>query len=66
MHVTLNGEQKVLRDGLTVAGLVAELGLAERRIAIEINGKVVVRTDYTQHRIVEADEIEIVQFVGGG
>jgi thiamine biosynthesis protein ThiS len=66
VHVTLNGEGRELRDGLTVSDLVAELGLAERRIAVELNRTVLSRADYPRRALQSGDEVEIVHFIGGG
>jgi sulfur carrier protein len=45
---------------------VAELGLAERRIAVELNRAVVSRTEYSRRALRSGDEVEIVHFIGGG
>ena len=37
MTVTVNGEARTLSDGTTVAALIAELGLGNRRVAVEVN-----------------------------
>lgn len=66
MQVTLNGERRELRDGLTVSELVADLGLAERRIAVELNRAVLCRDEYRRREIRSGDEVEIVHFIGGG
>ena len=66
MHVTLNGEQRELRDGLSVAELIGDLQLNLRRIAVEINEQVLARDAYQSRRIAAGDIIEIVQFIGGG
>jgi sulfur carrier protein len=66
MHVTLNGEARQLRDGLTVAELVGELGLRARRIAVEVNLDILPRDDYDRRALCDGDVIEIVQLVGGG
>ncbi len=66
MRVTLNGEARDLRDGVTVSDLVAELGLAQRRIAVEINLAILARDDYAQRALNDGDVVEIVHFVGGG
>jgi len=66
MHVTLNGEPRELRDGLTVDELVGELGLRTRRIAVEINLDVLPRAEYTARALHEGDVVEIVHFIGGG
>jgi thiamine biosynthesis protein ThiS len=66
MRVVLNGEMQTLRDGLTLADLVADLGLNQRRIAVEVNREIIARETYAVRAISEDDEVEIVQFVGGG
>ena len=66
MQVTLNGEARQLRDGLTVAELVGELGLRARRIAVEINLDILAREDYARRALCEGDVVEIVHFIGGG
>jgi sulfur carrier protein len=66
MLVTLNGEPREMREGLTVAELVSEMGLAARRIAVEINLDVLPRDDYARRPLREGDVVEIVQFIGGG
>jgi sulfur carrier protein len=66
MRVTLNGEPRDLRDGLTVAELVTDLGLRARRIAVEINLDILARDDYAQRPLCDGDVVEIVHFIGGG
>jgi len=66
MRVTLNGEPRDLRDGLTVADLVGELGLRARRIAVEINLDILARDDYERRPLCDGDVVEIVHFIGGG
>ena len=51
---------------MTLADLVAELGLGAKRIAVEVNRDIVPREEYEQCRLLTGDEIEIVHFVGGG
>ena len=66
MRVYLNGESKDFPDSLTLAQLVTELELPERRIAIELNRSVVRRRDWENTTLSDSDRIEIVHFVGGG
>jgi len=66
MQVTLNGEPRQLRDGVTVADLVVELGLRARRIAVEINLDILARDDYERRALRDGDVVEIVHFIGGG
>lgn len=66
MEITLNGEPHRAAGEPTVAGLLASLALEPRKIAVERNREIVPRSLYTQTPIEGGDEIEIVQFVGGG
>lgn len=66
MRVYLNGESKDVPDRLTLAQLVTQLELPERRIAIELNRNVVRRRDWENTNLSDNDRIEIVHFVGGG
>jgi len=66
MHVRLNGELREIPDGLTVAGLLAHLGVKAPRVAVEVNETVVTKDRYEAQRIGPGDSVEIVAFVGGG
>ncbi len=66
MRVTLNGEPRDVRDGISVAELIAELSLNGRRIAVELNEAVLPREDYGARALSSGDVIEIVHFIGGG
>lgn len=66
MTLTLNDRPTELPEGTTVAALLASLGFAERRVAVERNGDIVPRALYPETTLAEGDRIEVVQFVGGG
>jgi len=62
----VNGEERAIHDGTTIADLVAALSLGGRRIAVELNRDIVPAAEYRSRPIRDGDQIEIVQFVGGG
>lgn len=66
MQIILNGEARDLAGAVTVEGLLQELGLEERKVAIERNLEIVPRSAYGGTRLEDGDRIEIVHFVGGG
>ena len=66
MQVRLNGELREIPDGLTVAGLLAHLGVKAQRVAVEVNETIVTKDRYEAQRIGQGDAVEIVAFVGGG
>jgi thiamine biosynthesis protein ThiS len=66
MLLHINGEQRDLSDGLTVAALVAQLGMKPDRVAVELNLEIVPRTQWETSVLKEGDKLEVVHFVGGG
>lgn len=66
MEIQLNGQSCLTREGATLDELLREQGLAERRIAIEVNGEIVPRARHAGHVLLPADRVEIVHALGGG
>ena len=66
MKIVLNGEEKQLNAPLTVAGLLCEIGYADRRVAVEINREIVPRSRYPEHQLQDNDRVEVVLAIGGG
>ncbi len=66
MNLTINGERREFPAPLTVAGLLAELGLASKRIAVERNGEIVPKSLHADTALADGDRLEIVVAVGGG
>jgi sulfur carrier protein len=66
LTVTLNGEPRELPGPVTVAGLLAMIGLDARKVAVERNEEIVPRSAYAATRIAAGDALEIVHFIGGG
>jgi thiamine biosynthesis protein ThiS len=66
LTIRLNGEPFQIDGPLTIAALLAALNVDARRVAVEHNVVVVKRAAYETTIVREGDEIEIVNFVGGG
>jgi len=66
MQITLNGEPREVADTLTAQQLIDELGLAGKRLAMEVNREIVPRSSYATHRLSAGDRVEIVRAIGGG
>jgi thiamine biosynthesis protein ThiS len=66
MTITLNGDPYELDGAPTLIDLLARLEIDPRRVAVERNFVVVKRDLYGSTTIAEGDQIEIVNFVGGG
>ena len=66
LSLLVNGEAVSVPDGSTVAALLAQLGLDRRKVAVERNEEIVVRSTYETARLMAGDRLEIVHFIGGG
>lgn len=66
MTITLNGEPFDLAGPLTVTALLTHLDIDARRVAVEHNLVVVKRVVFDTTEVRQGDEVEIVNFVGGG
>jgi len=66
MEVYVNGEPKRVTEGLTVAGLLAELAIDPARVAVELDRSIVRKADWGSTIVREGARIEVVWFVGGG
>jgi thiamine biosynthesis protein ThiS len=66
MLLHINGEQRDFPDGLTVAALVAQLGMKPDRVAVELNLEIVPRAQWETTTLKSGDKLELVHFVGGG
>ena len=66
MTITLNGEPHTLDSPLTVTELLAALKIDARRVAVELNLVVLKHAAFDSTIVREGDEVEIVNFVGGG
>ena len=64
--ITLNGEPFELSGPLTVTELLSQLDIDGRRVAVELNVVVLKRAAFDETIVREADQVEIVNFVGGG
>jgi thiamine biosynthesis protein ThiS len=66
LSIQLNGVPRNVPAESTLYDLLAVFDLPSQRIAIELNGEVVSRSDWPQTLVNEGDRIEVVHFVGGG
>ncbi len=66
MTIRLNGETHEVPQPMTVAALLERLEIDARRVAVELNLNVVKKAAYASAVVGDGDEVEIVNFVGGG
>jgi sulfur carrier protein len=66
VKASINGHEQELRDGLTVAELLAQLQAPAKGIAVAKNDRVVRRASFEQEHVKDGDRIEIIKAVAGG
>lgn len=65
--LTVNGAERRIPAGGTLADFLASLGLDARTVVIERNGSIVRdRSSFASLELLSGDVLEIVHFVGGG
>lgn len=66
MKIVVNGQERALGAPVTVASLLAELGMTGKRVAVEVNREIVPRSRHAEHCLSDNDRVEVVVAIGGG
>ena len=65
-RVLLNGDTRRVPPGSSIASLLESEGLAQHRVAVEVNGEIVPRGQHAVRLLADGDKVEIVHALGGG
>ncbi len=66
IQLTINGQPQQFDAPINVTQLVDHLALHGKRIAIERNGEIVPRSQFSKQMLSQGDQLEVVVAVGGG
>jgi len=66
IQIVLNGESRLVPEGLNLMELLVDLGVDPERVAVELNRTIIRQPDWRVRKVEGGSTIEIVQFVGGG
>ncbi len=66
MKIILNGEEKAFYSPVTVTDLLVDMGMRDKRVAVEVNLEIVPRSEHGQFQLKNADRVEVVHAIGGG
>jgi sulfur carrier protein len=66
VRITLNGEEMTLAVAVTVGDLLRAMGMADKRVAVEINREIVPRSRHAEVHLQNNDRVEVVAAIGGG
>ena len=66
IQLSVNGQVRQVEPGSSVTRLLESLAMSGKRVAVEKNGAIVPRSQYSNTRLADGDALEIVVAVGGG
>ncbi len=66
MHLSVNGDSMQLPAGTTLSELLTQLGLANVKVAVELNREILPRSKHHDYPLSHGDALEIVHAIGGG
>ena len=66
MEIEVNGERRRVPEWSTLAEILVFLGLPADRVAVELNRKIIRKTEWENCRVEAGAQLEVVHFVGGG
>ena len=64
--IQLNGKKVIIKSNFSLLDLLKKYKLANKKVAIELNGTIIQKTGYKKKKLNNNDKIEIVHFIGGG
>lgn len=67
MKITVAGEKKEVKDGLTIAELIEQENVENPLyVTVSVNEEFAVREEFETKALQEGDEVEFLYFMGGG
>ena len=66
MTLTVNGQNRLIGQVGNLAQLLEALGVTPGKKAVELNGQIIPMSEFAATPIASDDQVEIIQFVGGG
>ena len=66
MNIYLNGQPFAIVPATSIGVLLSRLDLLHQRVAVEVNGEIVPRSQHDKVILAAADKVEIIHAIGGG
>ena len=66
MKITVNQKLLVFDDKISLEHLLENLAVTKKYMAVEINGIIIPKSEYTKYQLKDADVVEVINAVGGG
>ena len=59
-------EKIIIKPNLSILDLLKRYKLNNKKVAIELNGKIITKANLSRKHLKNNDKIEVVHFIGGG
>ena len=66
ISISVNGHPREYDHAPTISQLLTDENLAGRRVAVEVDRRVIPRSQHEQHRLDDGSVVEIIHAIGGG
>jgi len=66
MQIFINGENRTATEGITIQGLLEDLGMNPKLVIVQQNDTILKREEFGSAAVHDGDRLELVSFVGGG
>ncbi len=66
VKIKINGKNFIIKPKMTLKDVITKYKIPEKKVAIELNEKIVNKHQLRKIKIKNFDKIEIVHFIGGG
>ena len=66
IKIKVNGKLKLVPENLKIQILINDLNIPIKKVAIELNNKILDKKKLNKIKLKKNDKIEIVHFIGGG
>ncbi len=64
--IQINGRKIALKQNFYIIDVLKKYKLSGKKVAVELNGKILPQNKYNSKKLKNNDKVEIVQFIGGG
>ena len=64
--IQINGRKIAVKQNFSILDVLKKYKLNRKKVAIELNGKILPQNQYNKKKLKNNDKIEIVHFIGGG
>jgi len=66
MSIMLNGKVTEVKCPITIKNLLSEKEINQNRVVVEVNFEIILKKEWEFFQIQDDDQVEVLQFVGGG